>query len=239
MTILVTLLGLAVLLLGVLVAGLLRSHADVLRALHDLGAGEEALDGTGAVAPLARHPAAGSAGATSAHDLLGRSPDDAMVAITVDGVAHRTLLAFLTSGCTTCHGFWDAFSAPALALPAAADRLVIVTRSPANESPASIAKLAPAHTPVVMTEQAWEDYDVRMAPYFVLVDGPSGSVVGEGAAVTWQQVAGLLGRATADGVAAGGPDNAVRIEAELQAAGIEPGHPSLYPDSTPVEHEHD
>ena len=36
-----------VLLLGILVAGLLRSHADILRALHDLGAGV----GDPAVAP--------------------------------------------------------------------------------------------------------------------------------------------------------------------------------------------
>ena len=32
-------LGAVVLLLAVLVAGLLRSHADILKALHDLGAG--------------------------------------------------------------------------------------------------------------------------------------------------------------------------------------------------------
>ena len=32
-------LGVVVLLLAVLVAGLLRSHADILKALHDLGAG--------------------------------------------------------------------------------------------------------------------------------------------------------------------------------------------------------
>ena len=36
---LVLLLTFVVLLMGILVAGLLRSHADILKALHDLGAG--------------------------------------------------------------------------------------------------------------------------------------------------------------------------------------------------------
>ena len=39
MTVSVIVLGIAVALLGVLVVGLLRSHAEVLRRLHELGAG--------------------------------------------------------------------------------------------------------------------------------------------------------------------------------------------------------
>jgi hypothetical protein len=45
---LVIALGVAVLLLAVLVGGLLRSHAEILKALHELGAGLE-LDGAGPV----------------------------------------------------------------------------------------------------------------------------------------------------------------------------------------------
>ena len=41
MTALVVALAVAVVLLAVLVAGLLRSHAEILRALHELGAGLE------------------------------------------------------------------------------------------------------------------------------------------------------------------------------------------------------
>ena len=37
MTVLVALQGVVILLLAVLVVGLLRSHAEILRALHDLG----------------------------------------------------------------------------------------------------------------------------------------------------------------------------------------------------------
>ena len=40
-----------------------------------------------------------------------------------------------------------------------------------------------------MTSEAWDDYGVPVSPYFVLVDGPSGRVVGEGAGTSWEQVA--------------------------------------------------
>ena len=40
MTVLVVLEGFVILVLSVLVVGLLRSHAEILRSLHDLGAGE-------------------------------------------------------------------------------------------------------------------------------------------------------------------------------------------------------
>ncbi len=238
MTALITLLGVAVLLLGVLVAGLLRSHADVLRTLHDLGANEDELSRAGPPDQAAARVAGAEAAGGRARDLLGRSPTGATVAVTVDGAAHSTLLAFLTSGCATCRGFWDAFADPSLVLPAAADRLVVVTKSEAHESPGAIAGLAPRHTSVVMSDDAWDAYGVPVAPYFVLVDGPTGSIAGEGAALNWHQVSGLLARATADGLASRSParpgppsdrDSPARVDAELRAAGIEPGHPSLYP----------
>ncbi len=250
MTVLITLLGVAVLLLGVLVAGLLRSHADVLRALHDLGATEGDLTGAdrATMSPRVgrqagdddRETAAGKG--RHAHDLLGRSPTGAAVAVNVVGATHTTLLAFLTSGCATCRGFWDAFADPGLVLPGPADRLVVVTKSATHESPGVVAELASSRTTVVMSDDAWDHYDVPVAPYFVLVTGPTGSVVGEGSALSWSQVSGLLARAVADGTMSGspatpdaamGPDNPSRVDAELAAAGIEPGDPSLYPGADP------
>jgi hypothetical protein len=44
--------GVAIALLGVLVAGLLRSHALILRSLHELGAGLELEKGAGAPGPV-------------------------------------------------------------------------------------------------------------------------------------------------------------------------------------------
>jgi hypothetical protein len=222
-TALVVGLALAVLVLGVLVAGLLRSHAEILKALHELGAGLE-LDRTepvgvtveGVVKPRA-------ADATTPEALLGSTLDGEQVAIPLRG-SRGTLLAFLSSGCTTCKGFWTAFGAGGLQVPAGA-RLVVVTRDLAEESPSKLAELAPADVPVVASTLVWDGLDVPGSPYFVLVD-PSGRVVGEGSGSSWPQVADLLGQAHADGGSTA--QRRSRDEAVLRSAGIEPGHPSLY-----------
>ncbi len=54
--------------------------------------------------------------------------------------------------------------------------------------------LAPPAIPTVMSSEAWDDFGVPVAPYFILVDGPTGSVVGEGAATSWPHVRELLQR---------------------------------------------
>jgi hypothetical protein len=85
-----------------------------------------------------------------------------------------------------------------------------------------------------------------VSPYFILVDGPSSEVVAEGAAASWSQVANLLRQAAADAglttegrpVPAGprrsraGEEREARADVDLLAAGITPGHPSLYPEAT-------
>jgi hypothetical protein len=152
-----------------------------------------------------------------------------------------TLLAFLSTGCSTCHDFWRAFDTDEVDhVPGDATRIVIVTRGADAESPAAVAELAPARVTTVMSSQAWDDYDVPVAPYFLLVDGTSG-VVGEGASASWDQVVDLLGKAAADaGVRLDrrsglsrrellrGRDREARADRELRAAGIEPGATELY-----------
>jgi hypothetical protein len=233
MTVAVTVLGVAVALLGILVVGLLRSHAEVLRRLHELGAGvydEDLPDGgrSARAAPVAlgEGPAIRTREGvapprdegTPAYDIAGLSPRGEAVSVGIVGAPHTTLLAFLTSGCSTCAGFWSAFAAGVtLDLPLVGGeevRLVVVTRGPEQESPAEVLRLAPPGVTVVMSSAAFDDYAVPVNPYFILVDGPGAEVIGEGAAATWAQVAGLLGRAAADqgyepvGVGAGvaGPD---------------------------------
>ena len=268
---LVIVLGLAVALLAVLVVGLLRSHAEILRALHDLGvdldpsnpaevaratraARAAATDlsggapaGAGGAVPAESSfvtrdgvPEPGDLLGTAAFDLSGLDPAGDAVAVGVTGGAHRTLLAFLSTGCSTCHQFWGAF-AEGIELPAPDIRLVVVTQGADAETPARVAELAPPGIDVVMSSDAWEDYGVPVAPYFALVEG--GQVVGEGAAASWPQVVDLLGRSLADvgrslaapGRAAPsrrafltGRDRADRVDAELAAAGIRPGDPRLY-----------
>jgi hypothetical protein len=219
--------GIAVALLAVLVAGLLRSHAEILRALHDLGASLDPdqrppgpVDVDLQVRPGVTRPRGVT---TPAYDVSGATPDGDAVALGLVGAPEPTLLAFLSSGCATCASFWSALAADAV--PGGA-RVVIVAKDAAEESPSRLRELAPASVPVVLSTQAWEDYAVPASPYFVLVDGPAGRVVGEGSATTWPQVADLIRQADDD--AGSGGTREARDDADLLAAGIGPGHPSLY-----------
>jgi len=248
-------LALALALLGVLVVGLLRSHAEILKALHDLGVNLE--DGADAAPPRrasarSRHAPARTAPGVprprsdgplgDATDLTGTLPRGGAAHVAVAGVDHPTLLAFLSTGCGTCGTFWAELAEdPVRHLPDPSTRVVVITNGPDAESPAAVADLAPAGLVTLMSSEAWDDYGVPVSPYFILVDGPSGRVVGEGAGTSLEQVVDLLGKAMADvGTAApatsarpltrmGGQDRADRVDRELLAAGIEPGDPSLYP----------
>lgn len=251
MTAVVIALALVTALLTVLVLGLLRSHADILRALHELGVGEEQLR-TGATPsrrPIApdREVVPGVAGLDAPtamgelHDIEGPLPDGGVARIGLDGSPGKTLLAFLSSGCSTCMDFWRALgSEDVRGSSGVADRIVIVTQGPEVESESTVRSLAPTGVTTVMSSNAWDDYGVEGSPYFVLVDGRRG-VIGEGSATSWERVTSLLEKAVADAGLARGPregmtrrdlimgrDRELRADRELEAAGIEPGSPSLY-----------
>lgn len=258
MLVLVVIEAVVLALLALLVAGLLRSHAEILRALHDLGVGRDPLAAPGATTPvpaptLTRTPVP-SAEQPPAVDVEGTSPGGDVVVIGVAGAAQPTLLAFLSSGCVTCRHFWETFAAPRLELPGGA-RLVIVTMGREAESESAIVSLAPAGVNVVMSSEAWDAYAVPGSPFFVFVDGESGGIVGQGTAPDWDQVVRLMTEAGDDGAL-----EAARAESErrnrraerrrlddrarearadeiLMSAGIYPGHPSLYakPDPEPDE----
>lgn len=214
----------ALLLLGMLVAGLLRSHAEILRRLHEMGAGRPEPDRS----PHARH----AQGTAPAHDLSGVSTADEALVVRVSGMTQETLLVFLSSGCATCDPFWERLGRPE-GLPSGI-RLVVVTRGPESESPARVAALAAPGLTVLMSDAAWRDYRVPGSPYFVYVSG--GRVRGEGTARSWVQLTDLLGAALGDvpHPAGGGMERGAdafreaRADRELIKAGIYPGHPSLY-----------
>lgn len=241
MTVVVVLLAAVVAVLAVLVAGLLRSHALVLRKLHELGAG---IEDTDAAAPAVR-AAPGRPSPTdaaigrSAADVVGVDARGDAVALRVAGARHDTVLAFLSSTCLTCARFWEDLRDPrSVPLPEGA-RLVIVTKGPAEESPSAIADLAPRGLTTLMSSEAWEAYDVPGSPYVVCVDGPTGTVKGEGTGGSWAQVANLLAQATGDlgfTAAAGRRRRKARadveresdIDAALLQAGMLPGDERLY-----------
>jgi hypothetical protein len=197
-TALVVALTVAVLLLAVLVAGLLRSHAEILKALHDLGAGLE-LDRADATGPVpvtidgVRTPRASGAPAPEA--VSGSTLDGESVAVALSA-GTDTLLAFLSSGCTTCQAFWEAFSTTHVDVPGGA-RLVVVTKDLDEESRSALSAREPRSVPLLTSSRAWDDFEVPGSPYFVYVDG-SGRVVGEGSAATWPAVATLMGQAHDD-----------------------------------------
>jgi hypothetical protein len=236
--------ALALALLSVLVVGLLRSHAEILRRLHELGAGlEDGHDHAGSPGgPVPVAPPSPRRQGEGAPDIDGVTPFDDAVALS-PGSRH-TLLAFLTTGCTSCLGFWEALRDVAVT-PSGA-RVVVVTRGPGDESVGTARQLAGGRIDVVMSSDAWDAYAVPGAPYFVHVDGSTGRVSGEGTARTWDQVLQLLRAADTDAHAVAGPgpgartgaemagpwssdaEREVRIDRDLQAAGILPGDPRLY-----------
>jgi hypothetical protein len=204
-------------LLTVLVAGLLRSHADILRRLHALDGGL----GDDASTPVDFVEIAGARSRVA--DVVGTGLRDDALQIPIAGVAHRTVLAFLSSGCLTCRSFWDAFDdVAALELPDDV-RLVVITKDAAEESVTALEDLAPRGLPVVMSSATWAAYDVPGSPYFLLVDGPRSKVIGEGTGTSWEQVRHLMLQATGDD-----DRTEARIDRELLAFGVAPGDPSLY-----------
>jgi hypothetical protein len=233
MTTLVLVLCLVVALQLVLLVGLLRSHAEILRRLHELGAG---LDPDAEQAPPLRTvdgvPAPGPAPVVEgrrAPDLEGVSPHGEVLALRVAEVEHDTVLVFLSSSCAGCAPFW-----PAMADPEVPDgtRVVVVTRDEPDEDRAAIAALAPPGVTVVMSHDAFEDHGVPGSPYVIHVEATTGRVRGEGTAGSWPAVKRLLlqGAARGDARAKAAADARRERDADrhLLAAGIAPGDPSLY-----------
>jgi hypothetical protein len=247
-------LSVIVLLLAVLVAGLLRSHADILKALHDLGAGvgdpagpARSSDGPAAGGAseqpiLMGPPLPGERNSISAPTVAGVAPNGDAVAVAPATGGTLTLLAFLSSGCGSCGAFWSAFHHLERWGFPDDTRLVVVTKGPDLEIPAAVAEQAPPGLPVIMSTAAWSDYEVPGSPFFVLVDGANGRRVGEGVANHLGQVAELVRRAVLDGAARrpatrgraaasglDGPERERANDQELLSAGVLPGDPSLYP----------
>jgi hypothetical protein len=148
-------------LLCVLIVGLLRSHAEILRrtappsgdrATRDRESNAEVLNNR--LDHLAQpRPEDGNA-----YDISGQTLDGAVVKIAV-GAADNTLLAFLGSGCSACIPFWEGISAVQRdGLPGKA-RVVVVAKDPAYESPSRLRSLVPPGTSFVMSSSAYGDYN--------------------------------------------------------------------------------
>lgn len=222
MTAVIVIEAVVIVILLVLVAGLLKSHAEILRRLDALDPGsaptrEQRLRTTG----LGQAPAEEISGV----DLEGRA-----VNISLTHGRGETLLAFLSSGCASCRVFWQELATEP-EMPTEGTRPVIVTKGPRSESPSQIAELAPDQVRLVMSDEAWDSFRVPLTPYFMLVDG-DGGVIGEGSATNMGHLLGLFRQSAADAspTAMTTRGREQFTDRRLSQSGIEPGDPSLYED---------
>jgi hypothetical protein len=223
----------------VYIVALLRSHADILRRLTLLEEGS-----AGARVPAAAVALPGPGDELDAPvPISGTTLAGDSVALSLGAGSPPTLLAFLTSGCTSCAPLWAGLRESA-DLPSLAERVIVITHDATRESPARVSRLAPGAAEVVMSSTAWEDYGVPSSPHFVLTDG-RGGIRGRGSALSWSQLETMVGDARADADEAVAvparttEERAARSAQALARAGIGPGHPSLFPsaaaDATPAE----
>jgi len=179
----------------------------------------------------------------AAPDLHGRRLDGEEVDVLVGQSPRNLLLAFLSSGCSSCGRFWAPLVAGEDPRLPSDTMLVVLTKGPDAESLTALEKVADGVS-IVMSTAAWVDYEIPGTPFFVFIDAGSGTVQGEGTALGWDEVRNLiaLGRGDASivtGVSTTGMKPSSDAEREsivdqvLMDAGIFPGDASLYPGSTP------
>ncbi len=256
MTVLIAVQTVVLIVLAVLVAGLLRAYATVLQRLHALDGGETASPPPFRTVPGVPAPAAdagsggdqwgadsGIAGAVArqewapAHDLRGEGLTGEIISVRTVSVEHDTVLVFLSAGCAGCTVFWEQLATGRVPF-AGGGRVLVVTKSPDEESPALLRQVCPPGVDVVMSSAAWSDFGVPGSPYVIVVDGRSGRIKGEGSGTSLEQISGLMQQAYGDGAdlpgrrrvvkPRGDVEREVDVDRALLAAGIGPGHPSLY-----------
>jgi hypothetical protein len=131
----------------------------------------------------------------AAADVVGMRPSGASIDVVVGANGGLVLLCFLHVRCDGCEEFWRGLrDASARELPVDV-AVVAVTRGPESVDPAEVerAALGVDSVPVVMSDQAWDDYRVLGYPFFVLVDPQDGTVIGETVGLGWSDVVSMVG----------------------------------------------
>ena len=109
---------------------------------------------------------------TQPRDVVGVDSGGKSCRIGVEQASSPVLLLFLSAGCLGCRDLWEGLTELRDGLGEAA-RLAVITRSPGDEDPPSIAALAgdaPQRlgVPVVMSTHAYRDYRVGGPPFLVV-----------------------------------------------------------------------
>lgn len=227
MTAVIVIEAVVIALLLVLVAGLLKSHAEILRRLDRLDPSGDA-EGSSQASRL-KTTGMGKAPVT---EVVGTDPAGSAVTVSLSHGRGDTILAFLSTGCSSCMGIWKelrdgVFTANIDARP------VVVTKGTQAESPAKVAELADGSATVIMSDDAWDAFRVPLTPYFMLVDG-QGGILGEGSANDSKHLASLFSQAASDQpqdpTRLGNRERQTFTDRRLSQSGVEPGDPSLYQD---------
>jgi hypothetical protein len=121
--------------------------------------------------------------------ISGHAPGGEPVEVTLR-TAGRVLLCFLATRCDGCDSFWQGLS-DGESEPVPADvSCVIITKSAPEADLVEVQRLSRGidRWPVVMTSEAWHQFEVLSYPFFVLVEGASCDVVGETVGFGWSDV---------------------------------------------------
>lgn len=203
----------AVALLTVVVGGLARGLAATTRRLELLerrvGRRERAADRGPAepetpvqpavsAAPPGPEPVVPADAEGDAVDIRGVDPAGAPTVVPLEATGRPTLVAFLSTSCGICVGIWERLRDGALADAAPGVTPVVVTKDEAVEDVERIRGLTSSALPVVLSSEAWDDYEVPGSPYVLLVSAAPGSVVTEGAPTRWEDVVRMAASVAAD-----------------------------------------
>ncbi len=129
-----------------------------------------------------------------ASDVAGVRPSGGAVEVVIGTIEGPLLLCFLHVRCDGCDEFWRGLrDTSARGLPADVS-IVVVTKGPDSVDPADVgrAALGVNEVPVVMSDQAWDDYRVLGYPFFVLVDSQDRIVIGETVGLGWSDVLSMV-----------------------------------------------
>lgn len=211
-------LGAAVALLTVLVVALLRAQAESARRIDVLerrlarerrrqeerpgtAPSVPRTQGESAIMQASTHQHAGATATTApegdAVDIRGVTPTGEATTVALESSLAPTLLAFLSTSCGICTGLWQRLRDEGLGDVAPGVVPVVVTKDGAQEDHDRVRGLADGGAlRVVLSGEAWDDYEVPGSPYLLLVAGDPGSVVAEGAVSQWEDLVSMVARAS-------------------------------------------
>lgn len=197
----------AVALLLIAVAALLRAQAATARRLEQLERRLSRADRRPSAAKVQAlpgeelgRPAPGVVAETEgdAVDVAGVTPDGATLTIPLETPDEPVLLVFLSTTCGICTSIWERLRDAGLPLGSGV-RPVVVTKDAPPEDLERIREMGAAdqELTVVLSSEAWIDYEVPGSPYLMVVAGRPGSVVDEGSVTGWDGLAAMVGRVLA------------------------------------------